>query len=62
MGGIELTREDAKSVIYQLINSGILDEALENKLLELCEHLCKDDFEECDGTFYCQECNKRRQD
>lgn len=51
-----MTREEAKQVIYQLINSGILSEELESKLDEVVEHICADKFEKCDGTPYCGEC------
>lgn len=51
-----MTREEAKHVLYQLINSGILDSELEEKLTEVAEHICANDFEGCTGTEYCLEC------
>lgn len=51
-----MSREEAKQIIYQLINSGILETELENKLTEIAEHICADDFEACKGTEYCNEC------
>lgn len=51
-----MTREDAKQIIYQLINSGILSEELEDKLDKIVEHLCADNFEKCAGNPYCGEC------
>ena len=51
-----MTREDAKQIIYQLINSGILSEELEEKLEEVAKHICANDFEKCNGTPYCKDC------
>lgn len=55
-----MTREEAKQVIYQIINSGIISSELEDKLTEVCEHICADDFEACDGTLYCEGCKSRK--
>lgn len=49
-----MTREEAKDILYQLINSGILDEELQANLEELAEHICQNDFEECVGNEYCK--------
>lgn len=51
-----MTREDANKILYELINSGILDEELEAKLVEITKHICADDFEKCVGTEYCDGC------
>lgn len=56
-----MTREDAKQTIYQLINSGILSEEVEDKLDKIVEHICADNFEKCDGTPYCGECRFKHQ-
>lgn len=49
-----MTREDAKNTIYQLINSGILDSELEERLTKIANHICEDNFEDCIGTEYCK--------
>ena len=54
-----MTREDAKNVLYQLINSGILDSTIEGKLADIAERICNDDFETCISTEYCGACNKK---
>lgn len=41
-----MTREEAKLVLYELINSGILEEELENKLIEIAECICISNFKE----------------
>ena len=55
-----MSREEAKLLVYQLINSGILDSELESKLTELAEHICKNDFDKCTGTEYCENCQFRK--
>ena len=42
-----MTRHEATRIIYQLINSGILDTDLENSLTDICSHICSDDFAPC---------------
>ncbi len=51
-----MTRENAKDVLCELINSGILDETLEVKLRDIISYMCEDKFESCLGTDYCNEC------
>lgn len=42
-----MTRQEAMEAIYEVINSGILYEELEDKLTEVVEHICDNDFEIC---------------
>ena len=56
-----MTREEAKAVIETLINSGILDEHVEQSLVEIADHICKDDWEPCIGTVYCEDCSNRKE-
>lgn len=51
-----MTREEAKLIIYELINSGILAEDIEEKLVDIAQRICADDFEKCVGTEYCEGC------
>ncbi len=51
-----MTREEAKMILFKLINSGILDDELEEKLSELADHICADDFKDCVGDEYCEGC------
>jgi hypothetical protein len=55
-----MTRKEATAIIYDIVNSGILDEGLEEGLTEICEHICTDDFELCatsdDYPNYCEGC------
>lgn len=58
--GKNMSREEAKELIYELINSGILAEDVELQLVELAEHICSNDFEDCIGTDYCENCSHRK--
>lgn len=55
-----MTREYAKSLLYDIINSGIISEELEEGLMELVATICKDSFELCEepevGINYCEGC------
>jgi hypothetical protein len=51
-----MTREEAVNVLYTLINSGVLDEELEESLGEIATHICNNDFEKCKGNPYCEGC------
>lgn len=42
-----MTRYEAMSVIYEVINSGIIDSELEEELTEVVNHICDDDFDVC---------------
>ena len=53
---MSMSREEAKDILYQLINSGILDAELELKLTEIAEHICNDKWVGCVGTEYCEDC------
>ena len=53
---MSMTREEAVNVLYTLINSGVLDEELEESLGEIAENICDNSFEACDGTPYCEDC------
>lgn len=51
-----MTRYEAKQAVLEVINSGILDMALEGDLVELVNCLCEDEFEQCpeDCLRYCK--------
>ena len=52
-----MTREKAQHIIYEIINSGIVSEEIEEGLNELANTLCYGEFEECESTSpYCAEC------
>ena len=53
---MSMTREEAVNVLYSLINSGVLDEEIEESLGDIANHICNNDFEECKGNPYCQGC------
>ena len=53
---MSMTREDAVHVLYTLINSGVLDTELEESLNEIATHICNNDFENCKGNPYCENC------
>ena len=53
---MSMTREEAVTVLYTLVNSGILDSELEESLNDIATHICNDDFEECKGNPYCEGC------
>lgn len=41
-----MTREEAVKIVYQIINTGILDIDLEEDLVEVCNCIADDSFEE----------------
>lgn len=41
-----MTRREAQGIIYQVINSGIIDSELEEGLTQICNCIEADDFEE----------------
>lgn len=43
-----MTRREAMDIIYQVINSGIIDSELEEGLTQVCNCIESDDFEEDD--------------
>lgn len=47
-----MTRREAMDIIYQVINSGIIDSELEEGLTEVCNCIESDDFEEDDEEFF----------
>lgn len=51
-----MTRYEAREAIYEVINSGILNEELEERLTEVAECICDNDFETCpqDCLRYCK--------
>lgn len=55
-----MTRKEAKSVIHEIIDSGIISEELEDDLQEVCNTICNDSFEMCSvpdiGPNYCEGC------
>lgn len=42
-----MTRPEAVNTIYEIINSGILDMDLEERLTTVAEKICTEDWEEC---------------
>ena len=54
---MKLTREKAQSVIYEIINSGIVSEEIEEDLTELANTICYGEFDKCEATSpYCENC------
>lgn len=54
---MKLTREKAQRVIYEIINSGIVSEEIEEELTELANTICYGEFEKCESTSpYCESC------
>lgn len=53
---MSMTREEAVNVLYTLVNSGVLDEEIEESLGDIANHICNNDFEECKGNPYCEGC------
>lgn len=52
-----MTREEAKAVIIELINSNDTKTKHIDPLYEMLHCICDDSFEECEGSdFYCGEC------
>ena len=52
-----MTREKAQSIIYEIINSGIVSEEIEEGLNELANTICYGEFEKCEATSpYCEGC------
>lgn len=51
-----MTRYEARDVIYSIINSGIVDEDLEDELTEIASCICENSFKECDDEClqYCK--------
>lgn len=58
-----MTREDAKKIIYEVINSGIISEELEQELTDVANFICSDGFEKCKTTSpYCEDCEHKNVD
>lgn len=54
---MKLTREKAQHIIYEIINSGIVSEEIEEGLNELANTICYGEFEKCEATSpYCEGC------
>lgn len=54
-----MKRNEAKHLLYELINSKILDEGVSESLIELANAVCENTFEmcECDEEeCYCEGC------
>ena len=52
-----MTRAEASGVIYEIINSGIVSEEIEEKLTDLANVLCYGEFDKCEETSpYCTGC------
>lgn len=61
-----MTRGEAVKTIYRIINSDILDFELECELVEICNCICDDSFQECkadsDCSEYCEGCTFIKED
>ena len=55
-----MTRQEAKQAICEVINSGIISDDLEERLTQVANHICDNDFEDCNGndfdSCYCEGC------
>lgn len=55
-----MTRREAVDAICEVIDSGILYKELEDKLIDVCDCICDDDFTECEPEipcdFECEDC------
>lgn len=52
-----MTRAEASKLIYEIINSGIVSDEIEQGLTELANILCYGEFEKCDESSpYCDNC------
>lgn len=52
-----MTRAEASRTIYEIINSGIVSEEIEEKLTDLANTLCYGEFDKCEETSpYCAGC------
>ena len=51
-----MTRYEAVNIIYEVINSGIIDEELEENLTEAASCICENSFEKCPAEclMYCK--------
>ena len=57
--GQGMTRKEAINVIYEVINSGIISEEIEDNLQKIINCICEDDFDDCEAdcdTVYCEGC------
>jgi hypothetical protein len=53
-----MTRYDASKILYDIINSGIISEGLEEYLQELSNNICENRFEPCpkECVHFCDGC------
>lgn len=53
-----MTRIEASHIIYEIINSGIISEELEDNLQDIANTICEDSFEKCPSecSIYCEGC------
>lgn len=55
-----MTRQEASEVLYTIIDSGIVDDRLEEQLRDIANAICGDRFDECDSdgfvSCYCEGC------
>ena len=52
-----MTRAEASKLIYEIINSGIVSEEIEDGLNDLANTLCYGEFEKCEETSpFCDNC------
>lgn len=53
-----MTRNEAVNAIYEVINSGIIDMELEERLTRACTCICEDDWEDCkECSEHCDGCD-----
>ena len=49
-----MTRKEAILAIYEVINSGIVSDELSDKLSEVCDCICNNDFINCEVDPRCE--------
>lgn len=56
-----MTRNEAVKIIYEVINSGIISEELEQELTDVAHSICSDSFENCThNSPYCEDCEYKK--
>lgn len=56
-----MTRNEAVMVIYEVINSGIISEELEQELTDVAHSICSNSFSDCEQTSpHCEGCENRK--
>lgn len=56
-----MTMNEAVMVIYEVINSGIISEELEQELTDVAHSICSNSFSDCEQTSpHCEGCEYRK--